>query len=394
MPSGSFTPRQNGWRASGRGPPRPARSPRPPAASSRNWAVVRPSSKSTIARSCAGVGAAPWAWPVVASRAWFTKLSRHRLAGAVSRPSHITVLRNERFVVGSGRRYMEADVSGASQRVGIVDVDDLELRAGRHSEPDADQALRQQQAVGLRGAFERGDVGSLAVRAVIGAEDRVEAPGLVEPGLELDRRDGPRSAGRWQVKQVRPLVPRSWKNGLSSSTVPAADTVECAPLGLVNVSCIGRSSSAAIRLDATIAIASTSVAASMAPVIELRIVEPPCCSDRKRRGKHDSASMAANRAFVVAFHPRLSAPVEGPRGYRPLDTRRLRRTWRCRRRRCVVHRAVRRAAPHGAARAGQARRRRDPRRHDAAARGLPRHLQAARARRFPTATASWATPRG
>src|SRR5262245_54743729 len=35
-----------------------------------------------------------------------------------SRPSHITALKNPRLVDGSGRRYIEAAVSGAAQRYG------------------------------------------------------------------------------------------------------------------------------------------------------------------------------------------------------------------------------------------------------------------------------------
>ena len=51
MPSGSLMPMQNSCRPSVRGPPRAPSWLRLPATRSRSWAVMRPSSKSTIARS-------------------------------------------------------------------------------------------------------------------------------------------------------------------------------------------------------------------------------------------------------------------------------------------------------------------------------------------------------
>ena len=41
-------------------------------------------------------------------------------------------------------------------------------------------------------------------------------------------------SGRWQVKHVRPFVPRSWKNGLSVSMRPAVEKVWAAPVGFTN----------------------------------------------------------------------------------------------------------------------------------------------------------------
>ena len=41
-------------------------------------------------------------------------------------------------------------------------------------------------------------------------------------------------SGRWQVKHVRPFVPRSWKKGLSVSMWPAVEKVWAAPVGFTN----------------------------------------------------------------------------------------------------------------------------------------------------------------
>ena len=66
-----------------------------------------------MACSCAPVGAVPSACPVVALDAWVTRSERIACPLIVSRPSHMTVLRKARLLVGSGRRYIDAMLYGA-----------------------------------------------------------------------------------------------------------------------------------------------------------------------------------------------------------------------------------------------------------------------------------------
>ena len=113
-PTGSLMPVKNGCRASTAGPP-PAPSARSdPASRSRAWAVNRPVSNATIAAaSWSDRCAADCACPVVASSACLARSWRMLVVGDDSRPSHMTALRNPRLVDGSGRRYIDAEVSGA-----------------------------------------------------------------------------------------------------------------------------------------------------------------------------------------------------------------------------------------------------------------------------------------
>ena len=117
MPSGSLMPMQNGWRASGRGPPRAAAAPRSPARS-----IVRlrgEQSELEIDDRAKLRGRGRRAFGVPGDRVACLRdevLLESPVPASCARPSHITVLRNFRFVVGSGRRYIETDGSGAPQR--------------------------------------------------------------------------------------------------------------------------------------------------------------------------------------------------------------------------------------------------------------------------------------
>src|SRR5690349_4168075 len=78
-------------------------------------------SNATICANCVGLGAwVAWACPSVASVAWLVRLCGRlmdfpgMLPETVSRPSHITALRNVKFVAGSGRRYMAGCVAVVS----------------------------------------------------------------------------------------------------------------------------------------------------------------------------------------------------------------------------------------------------------------------------------------
>src|SRR5579871_3203513 len=65
----SFIPMKNGWAASATGPPETPAELSEPAPKSYACAVRRDVSNVTMSWTCAGVGSAPWACPVVASTA-------------------------------------------------------------------------------------------------------------------------------------------------------------------------------------------------------------------------------------------------------------------------------------------------------------------------------------
>ena len=162
--------------------------------------------------------------------------SRIAWPGFDARPSHITALRNFRLVVGSGRRYIDADVSGAPQRYGSSTRDDLELRAGGDVERDANQSLLQQQAEGPPPLSDGRDVGAFAVGAVVGAEDRVEPVGAVEAIAQFRGRDGPglrRPVARHAAPPVGAELLEERVVGARARPMP---TVATAPLALGNVS--------------------------------------------------------------------------------------------------------------------------------------------------------------
>jgi hypothetical protein len=74
-------------------------------------ALASDSSKSTIDWRCVALRPAPWAWPITASLAWVSSSDATVAPGTTSRPSHITVESNLRFVVGSGRRNSDSSVA-------------------------------------------------------------------------------------------------------------------------------------------------------------------------------------------------------------------------------------------------------------------------------------------
>ena len=122
--------------------------------------------------------------------------SRIAWPGFDARPSHITALRNFRLAVGSGRRYIDADVSGAPQRYGSSTVEDLELRASGDVERDANQSpLAASRLKARRRLPSRRDVGAFTIGAVVGAEDRIESVGAVEAIAQFRGRDAPALRG-------------------------------------------------------------------------------------------------------------------------------------------------------------------------------------------------------
>src|SRR5205085_2872509 len=74
-----------------------------------------------------------------------------------SRRSHITVLKNRKFVDGKGRRYIDK-IDGSSQPYGLATAHDVELGCFRHRERDTDQAFLYQKAVGLTARLHGGCV--------------------------------------------------------------------------------------------------------------------------------------------------------------------------------------------------------------------------------------------
>ena len=89
--------------------------------------------------------------------------------------------------------------------VRIVDAFDEELGAGRHVEADANQAAGQQKLVGGSCFAERVRRRALAVGAVVVGEDWIGAARLVEPLLQVRRRDGPRGI-RLMARHATPSI--------------------------------------------------------------------------------------------------------------------------------------------------------------------------------------------
>jgi hypothetical protein len=118
-PTGSLIPMKNGSADKAIGPPFAPAARNCPASSLSACAVNSAVSNSTIACVSGSVRCrAAWACPVVASSACCARSCRIVVVGDDSRPSHITALRNRRFVAGSGRRYTESDVRGRLQSYG------------------------------------------------------------------------------------------------------------------------------------------------------------------------------------------------------------------------------------------------------------------------------------
>ena len=109
------------------------------------------------------------------------------LGGAVA----LIAPRNFRFVAGQ-RPSEDTDV-GQRERlpravaVRILDRDDLELGRCRHSELDTNEALGQEEAVGVSPGLHRRHIGGGVVRAVDGPEERLETAGAFEARLDVRR---------------------------------------------------------------------------------------------------------------------------------------------------------------------------------------------------------------
>ncbi len=98
--------------------------------------------------------------------------------------------------VGGGQRAAEQrQLGGGRVAVRIVDARELEVRAGRNRQPDADHAVLEQHAVGLLARGPRGHVGAGRVGAVHQAEDRILAVGGLEALAHAVRRDRPALVG-------------------------------------------------------------------------------------------------------------------------------------------------------------------------------------------------------
>src|SRR6185369_11272495 len=109
----------------------------------------------------------------------------------------------------------------------IVDADDLEVCIGGHSDGDADQTARAQQAVRSPSPFDGGDIDIVvAVRAIHGAEDRVQAAARKEALLDVRGGDGHAIAGLVTGRAGSPvashaLEERAGKVNLSGGAVGA-----------------------------------------------------------------------------------------------------------------------------------------------------------------------------
>ena len=202
------------------------------------------SSKSTMLRSCAAVrpGTIACAWPSVASLAWSARSnvdraealrrerSRHAVVAgvgrrcvstSVSRPSHITVLRKNKFADGSGRRNIEMSAAVAWW-YGSSTVGARTRRSPGSPMPTRIRPFVSSMLYAIR-RFALVDTSAVGrVRAVVRAEDRVEAVACCRS--DAGRSDGmivqPSRPGDTS-RSVRPFVPRLVKKSPVRSTEPS-----------------------------------------------------------------------------------------------------------------------------------------------------------------------------
>src|SRR5690242_19819133 len=134
-----------------------------------------------------------------------------------SRPSHMTALRNRRFVEGSTRRYIDAAVSGAPHPYGSSTATITNSAPSGTSMPTR-----------MRPLFSSIEKAALRFGSV-----ETSAPAQLDPSFVLKIGSSPRDswnrrrtesgvivqpcAGRCHVEQLRPLVPSGLKNGLFRS---------------------------------------------------------------------------------------------------------------------------------------------------------------------------------
>jgi hypothetical protein len=144
----------------------------------------------------------------------------------------MTVVRNGRFVEGSGRRYRRLS-EWRSASVRIVHVDDCELGVGGNGQLDADQSLGQQQAE-RRASPPIEETSAPRNSNHRWCEDRIEAAcqaeALAEPVASPSGLLGTVTVKRSSVRA------KILKNGLAVSIGPAVDSVRWTPDALLKIS--------------------------------------------------------------------------------------------------------------------------------------------------------------
>jgi len=143
----------------------------------------------------------------------------------------MTALRKRRFVDGSGRRYIDAAVNGAPQLYGSSTWSMTNSAPAGTSMP---MRISPRLSNWLKAARRLPTVDTSApsqfdpsfVRK-IGSSPRDSAKrSWTDSGVMVHP-----CAGRWHEKHVRPFVPRSLKNGLSTSNAPLTSKVRICPVG-------------------------------------------------------------------------------------------------------------------------------------------------------------------
>ena len=156
----------------------------------------------------------------------------------------MTALRKRRFVEGSGRRYIDAAVSGAPQRYGSSTLSMTNSAGEGTSMPTRISPLVSSRLYAAR------RLATLETSALPQFDPSFVRKTGSRPRESSNRRrtdsgvsDHP-SAGRWQEKQLRPLVPSAVKNGFERSIGPFTLTVRTNPESLAATSARASSSCA------------------------------------------------------------------------------------------------------------------------------------------------------
>ena len=227
---------------------------RPLAFSSHTCAVASAVSKATIASRCAFViGAGAWACPWVAPFDWSARskwidakhappspaMLQWSVPRKVSRPSHMTVERNCRFVVGSGRRKSDSSAALAKPYGSSTATSSKSAVAGTPMPTRMRPLLSTMlYAARLASRVETSALGEFEPSLVLKIAPRPSGSSITPPFVRSKIACTCAGTivhpalGTWQLTQRRPFAPRSWKNSLPSSMYPAVLKVEAKPLGL------------------------------------------------------------------------------------------------------------------------------------------------------------------
>jgi len=223
------------------------------------------SSNCAIDARCAWLSGWPCAWPVVASLAWVCSSPTTGAPGTTSRPSHITVLSNLRFAVGSGRRNSDSSAALANLYGSSTAISSNSAVAGIGS-PTRTSPLVSSMLYACRrlALVDTSALGEFDPSLVRNTADSPSPSSYAPPSVSSNVSCSclgvivQPAVGTWQLTQRRPLVPRSWKNSFSRSMKPRELTVVNTPVA----SCTGTLLAIRLWLSQCRAVTSSNVLAA------------------------------------------------------------------------------------------------------------------------------------